>query len=334
MNTLLFQGSDHRLECVLVSGGTGFFGKALLRFWSGQVGSAYRPKRAIFLSRSPAQFLSDHPEFSELSWIRWIKADLSRPETLDVELSGVTHILHAATESTLGPRLTHQQQFDQIIQGTRTMLALAVRAGKPKFLYTSSGGVYGRFPEGTTHISESYLGMPDPLDQRSAYSVAKRASEHLCALAAHEHGLPVVVCRPFAFCGPDLPLDVHFAIGNFIRDALGAEKITVNGDGSPVRSYLDQVDLAEWLSRLLIDGRPGEAYNVGSDQALSILDLAYRVQDLIAPNKPVEVLKAYDGVTPRQHYVPDVSKITEGLGLRQTISLDESILRTANAHRV
>jgi UDP-glucuronate decarboxylase len=321
-------------HCVLLSGGTGFFGKALIRFWSGHMGSAYRPQCAIVLTRSPARFLFEHPEFSDLSWIRWVTADLSRPEALDVDLSGVTHILHAATESTFGPSLTHQQQFDQITQGTRTMLALAARAGRPKFLYTSTGGVYGRFPAGTTHVSESYFGMPDPLDPRSAYSVAKRASEHLCALAAHDHGLPVVVCRPFAFCGPDLPLDVHFAIGNFIRDALFADKIAVNGDGSPVRSYLDQEDLAEWLSRLLVDGEPGEAYNVGSDQAISILDLAYRVRDLVAPHKPVQVLKAYDGVTPRQHYVPDVSKITKGLALRQTISLDESILRTANAHRI
>jgi dTDP-glucose 4,6-dehydratase len=321
-------------QVLLISGGTGFFGKALLRFWLSPKGEAHRPSSAIILSRSPDRFLETYPEFLEANWITWVTADLTRPESmLGVEVAGVSHVLHAATESTLGPALTYQKQFDQILEGTRNMLALALRAGRPRFLLTSSGGVYGNFPPGLSHVSESYLGIPDPLAPRSAYSIAKRVSEHLCALAANEHGLPVIISRPFAFCGPDLPLDVHFAIGNFIRDALCAEKITVSGDGSPVRSYLDQDDLAAWLMSLLTDGQPGQAYNIGSDEPISILDLAHLVRDLISPNKRVEVLKAYDGVADRQYYVPNISKITKALGVRQTVSLKESIIQSADANR-
>ena len=324
---------------LLISGGTGFFGKALLRFWVRPENAALRPARAFIISRYPPRFLQQHPEFESLTWIEWLTADLAALDasgvpSLATRLDGITHVLHAATESTNGPALSHQTQFDQILQGTRIMLALAKGLGKPKFLITSSGGVYGKAPAGVTHIAEDYLGMPDPLEAKNAYSVAKRASEHLCALSSHEHGLPVVVCRPFACSGPDLPLDVHFAIGNFVRDALFAEKITVNGDGSPMRSYLDQEDLAEWLLRLLIDGAPGQAYNLGSDVAISIHDLAHLVRDLIAPGKPVQVLAQYAGDTPRQFYVPDTQKIRTTLGLRQRISLEESILRMADAHRV
>lgn len=323
----------------LVSGGTGFFGKALLRFYARPENATLRPARAFIISRDSSRFLQQHPEFKALTWIEWLTADLAALDAsgvaaLAARLDGITHVLHAATESTNGPALSHQTQFDQIQQGTRTMLALAKRLGRPKFLITSSGGVYGKAPAGMTHIPEDHLGMPDPLEPKNAYSVAKRASEHLCALAAHEHGLPIVVSRPFAFSGPDLPLDVHFAIGNFVRDALVAEKITVNGDGSPMRSYLDQEDLAEWLSRLLIDGEPGQAYNIGSDVAISIYDLAHLIRDLVAPGKPVELRAQYDGVTPRQFYVPDTRKIRSALGLRQRISLEESILRMADAHRV
>ena len=174
----------------------------------------------------------------------------------------------------------------------------------------------------------------EPLDLRSADSIAKRDSEHLCALAGSEHGLPVIICRPFAFCGQDLPLDVHFAVGNFIRDALWKDKITVSGDGSPVRSYLDQDDLAALLTSLLTDGQPGEAYNLGSDEPISILDLAHLVLDLIAPGKRVDVLKSSDGVASRQYYVPDISKVTKALGVRKTVSLGDSIVRTAEANRV
>jgi dTDP-glucose 4,6-dehydratase len=319
----------------LISGGTGFFGKALLRYWLSDAGQEHRPESAIILSRSPTRFLKEHPEFANARWIRLIEADITRADSLsDIDVSRVSHVLHAATESTRGPSLSHQQQFDQILTGTRNMLALALRAGRPRFLLTSSGGVYGRFPDGISHVTESHFGIPDPLDPRSAYSIAKRASEHLCSLAGSEHGLPVIICRPFAFCGQDLPLDVHFAIGNFIRDALWREKITVSGDGSPVRSYLDQDDLAAWLTSLLTDGQPGEAYNLGSDEPISILDLAHLVRDLIAPGKRVEVLKSGDRTAARQYYVPDTSKITNALGVRKTISLKDSILKAAQANRV
>jgi len=319
----------------LLSGGSGFFGKALLGYWLSDHGKQHRPRSVIILSRSPHRFLKEHPEFDEVCWISWIEADVTIADTLSkVDVSKVSHVLHAATESTRGQSLSHQQQFDQILTGTRNMLALALRAGRPRFLLTSSGGVYGRFPDGISHVTESHFGIPDPLDPRSAYSIAKRASEHLCALAGSEHGLPVVICRPFAFCGQDLPLDVHFAVGNFIRDALWKEKITVSGDGSPVRSYLDQDDLAAWLTSLLTDGQSGEAYNLGSDEPISILDLAHLVRDLIAPGKRVEVLKSGDGTAARQYYVPDISKITKALGVRKTISLKDSILKAAQANRV
>jgi dTDP-glucose 4,6-dehydratase len=124
---------------------------------------------------------------------------------------------------------------------------------------------------------------------------------------------------------------VHFAIGNFIRDALWADEITVNGDGSPLRSYLDQRDLANWLTNLLHCGRPGEAYNVGSGTAISIADLAHLVRDIVSPSKPVRILgKPVDNAV-RNRYVPDVSKIKNELGLVATISLEQSIRDTANA---
>ena len=117
-------------------------------------------------------------------------------------------------------------------------------------------------------------------------------------------------------------------------DALWKDKILVSGDGSPVRSYLDQDDLAAWLTSLLTGGQPGEAYNLGSDEPISIRDLAHLVRDLIAPGKQVEVLKASYGTAARQYYVPDISKITKALGVRKTVSLKDSIVKTAEANRV
>ncbi len=137
------------------------------------------------------------------------------------------------------------------------------------------------------------------------------------------------MARCFAFVGADLPLNVHFAIGNFIRDALTADAITVSGDGTPLRTYLDQSDLAHWLFTLLEHGRRGQAYNVGSNELISIADLAHLVRNILAPNKPVHILGKPDAGAARNRYVPDISKAQKELGLNATVPLSEAIRRAS-----
>jgi len=132
--------------------------------------------------------------------------------------------------------------------------------------------------------------------------------------------------------GPDLPLNVHFAIGNFIRDALTADAITVSGDGTPLRTYLEQSDMAYWLLTLLEHGRPGQAYNVGSDEVVSIADLAHLVRDILAPGKYVRILGQPNPGSARCRYVPDIRKAHQELGLNVSIPLAEAIRRTGEAH--
>lgn len=307
---------------LLLTGGTGFFGKALLRHWQQQP-----PGWDIcLLSRDPERFRAAEPALCRLPGLRLLRGDITDPASLP-QGKRFTHVLHAAADSTLGPQLTPLQRYDQIVTGTRHLLDFAVASGARRFLLTSSGAVYGRL-KGSTGVGEDCQQMPDPLVAGHAYGVAKRAAEHLCALYRDAHGLETVVARCFAFVGPDLPLGVHFAIGNFIRDALGAEAITVQGDGLPLRSYMHQDDLALWLTALLERGAAGEAYNVGSPLALSVGELAHRVRDLLAPGKPVHVLGRGDPSAQRHAYLPDVSK-AESLGLRLHWSLDEAILDTA-----
>lgn len=313
---------------LLLTGGTGFFGKALLRHWMKQDG-LHRPTKMITaLSRDPMTFTNYYPEFANLQWLHWHKGDIGQPDSLPKH-TRFTHIIHAAADSTLGPTLTPLQRHDQIIEGTRNLLDFAVGCKAERFLYTSSGGVYGIQPAQMDRITEDWLGMPDPLNPDMAYGVAKRGAEHLCALYRHAHGLETVVARCFTFAGPDLPLDVHFAIGNFIRDALSADAITVGGDGSPLRSYLDQRDLAEWLNVLLLKGQAGHAYNVGSDQSIHIGDLAHLVRDTLSPGKPVHIKGVPDARQHRNIYVPDITKAKTELGLRVNVSLSDAIAHAA-----
>lgn len=325
---------------MLLTGGTGFFGKALLRFWHKQAESGGATPQVTVLSRNPSWFRRENPELSAAPWLKFLSGDITQPESLIVHraaLEGVTHLLHAATDSTLGPKLSPIRRFDQILEGTRNILDLAVTIGVQRFLLCSSGGVYGPPPIGIVHLDESYNGIPDPLLSSNAYSIAKRGSEHLSALYAEEFGLNLIVARCFAFVGRDLPRNVHFAIGNFIRDALERTEITVAGDGTPIRSYLDQRDLAEWLTVLLERGQSGRAYNVGSDEGISVADLAALVRDVLSPGKKVRILgKHEDAQSSSQHrnvYVPSIKRAREELGLNVTIPLRRAIGEAARGYK-
>ena len=327
---------DNRLapseqKSLFLTGGTGFFGRSLLRHIDAANQTQQEtPWEVTVLTRSPGSFLASYPEFSDRAWLTFHAGDILAGQSGFPEHKAFTHVIHAAADSTLGPKMPSLDRFDQIVAGTRNVLDFAVRSGAKRFLLTSSGGVYGAPPPEVEKIPETYLGMPDPLWAANTYSVSKRLAEHLCALYQEKHGLETIVARCFAFAGPDLPLDAHFAIGNFVRDALERPEVTVNGKGLPIRSYLYQDDLATWLMSLLTNGRSGEAYNVGSDEGISIAELANLVRDLLAPGKPVHLKGSpvADSAV-RNRYVPSIDKARRELGLEIKTSLADAIRLTA-----
>ena len=311
---------------ILLTGGTGFFGRALIRHYLSHslVGSS----TLTILSRNPAQFVNRYPSLSSSSNISLVLGDIMSPQTFPCDKQ-YTHVIHAATDSTLGPSLQPLVRYAQIVEGTKNLLQFAVDNSVHKFLLTSSGGVYGPQPTSLLTLDESYLGSPPLSDPAGAYCHGKRAAEHLCALYNDAFGLEYTIARCFAFVGRDLPFNVHFAIGNLIFDALREEVITIKGDGTPIRSYLDQRDLALWLWTLLFNGSNSEVYNIGSDHAISILELAHTVRDTLSPGKEIVVLGKNNASPYRNRYVPDIQKINNHFGLQPNYSLVESICEAA-----
>ena len=312
---------------VLLTGGTGFFGRALLRNWLNQNQNGQKIARVCVLSRDPQIFLKKYPEFSGHSWLHFNQGDILSSSSLPKD--EYTHLLHAAADSTFGPKLTPLERYIQIVDGTRNMLEYAVANRVQRFLFVSSGGVYGTQPQDVIALSENNNGMPDPLRSENAYSVAKRCAEHLCSLYQENFGIETVIARCFAFVGRDLPLDAHFAIGNFIRDALNKRDIIVKGDGSSTRTYLDQRDLANWITTIMVKGEAGEAYNVGSDVQITIQELAKLVRDTLAPELVVRIGSQNSICNIRNRYVPNISKAKNQLNLTVNYSLEKSILDAA-----
>jgi dTDP-glucose 4,6-dehydratase len=167
------------------------------------------------------------------------------------------------------------------------------------------------------------------MDPNSAYGEGKRVGELLCAMAHKEHGLETTIARCFAFVGPHLPLDAHFAIGNFIRDAMRGDPIRVK-DGTPYRSYLYAADLAIWLWTILFKGASCHPYNVGSEHDATISQLAETVASTLggAIQSPSTSTPHLNSLPSR--YVPSIDRAKTGLGLKVCIPLEESIFKTAS----
>ena len=313
---------------ILITGGTGFFGKAILEYLSAQYikEKDRHPYKVVVLSRNPKKFLEEHPRFDNLPWLTFHEGDILEPQTLPFE-QGFSDVLHAATDSVSVPGQTVIEQYEQIVTGTKNILDFSIKVGAERFLLTSSGAVYGSQPANLPLMPEIYVGAPDVLDLRNVYGNAKRHAEMLCALYSDQFGINTKIARCFAFVGPNLPLSAHFAIGNFIKSAIEGRDILITGDGSAMRSYLFESDLASWLFEILANGKTGEAYNVGSDIAVSIGNLANLVKEILNPNLQI-IINGQSQNSARNFYIPDISKAKYQLGLKVTYSLNEAIRQT------
>ena len=319
-----------RGQRVFITGGTGFFGRWLLESLVWANDRLHLDVSALVLSRNPDAFREKAPHLADHSAIQFHPGNV---RSFSFPTGSFSHIIHAATESSV--KLNADEPlavFDTIVDGTRRTLEFARHSGVRKFLLTSSGAVYGRQPPGMPHVPEDYPGAPDPTDSRSAYGEGKRAAETLCTLFSKQHGIATKVARCFAFVGPYLPLDVHFAIGNFIRDRLNGGPIVVQGDGTPHRSYLYAADLVIWLLAILLRGQNGRIYNVGSEESISIERLAHMIGAGFSPEVGVVVRGKPDPGKAPERYVPSTARARQELGLLPWISLSDAIGRTIAFH--
>lgn len=307
---------------MFVTGGTGFFGCWLLETFAFANDQLKLDARLVALTRDAGAFRRKAPHLAGHPAIDLWGGDVRDFKFPDGEFS---HVIHAATTS--GAPVPPEEMSETIAEGTRRAVDFAVACKARKFLLTSSGAVYGRQPEELSRIPESYTGAPDAADAQYAYGGGKRLAEALCASQ-----VDAKIARCFAFVGPHLPLDAHFAIGNFIRDALAGGPIRVNGDGTPLRSYLYAADLAIWLWTILFRGKSSRPYNVGSGEAISIADLAHLVANTLAPAAKVEIAGKANPAIPPARYVPDVQRAASELDLRPVIPLNEAVKRTARWH--
>jgi len=320
-----------RGQNIFLTGGTGFFGRSLL-----EVVTAFNREKGLglkvtVLTRDKKSFQENWPRFSESQWLSLVQGDIA---TFNFPNQTFDHILHFATPASATLNIEDPlKMFEVIVEGTRRVLEFSRLAKAKNVLLASSGAVYGRQPLELSHTSEEYLGAPRTNVKGSAYGEAKRVAELLGNIYSEKFNFNYKIARCFAFVGPHLDMKGTFAIGNFIKDAIHGRNIEIKGDGTPLRSYLYSDDLILWLFKILLDGKSQQPYNVGSDRALSIGDLARQVSQVLNSKGAIEILQAAKPGTLPERYVPSTHLAKSELGLDTWTSLEEAILETAKGYK-
>ena len=315
---------------IMITGASGFVGKWLLISWI--------VAREEFGAQGQLTCISRHPTgYPESLYHNALRAEVNFQFTdirslASLDLPGINSIIHGATPTTLG--LTQTALFETvttILDGQRAILDFATQNSVQRMLFLSSGAVYGTQPSDKDSLSEGDLTAPDPLNATTGYHEAKRLAENLGAIVAMNGGLEFISARLFAFLAPLLPLDAHFAAGNFIRDVLLGRDIRLTGTGKSFRSYQYGTDLTVWLWTMLKRGQNLRAYNVGGSKSIQIQELASLITHRFGRGQ----LSRWDDVEPlsiESGYVPSIKRARDELGLVNRIQLDEAIERTVTWH--
>lgn len=314
-----------RGQRIFITGGTGFVGCWLLEALLAGDAHFGLGLELTVLTRDAARFRAKAPHLAGAGAVRLLEGDAGALDGVDGPFDSV---IHAATD-VASPNADPLRTFGAIVAGAEQTLALAARAGARRYLLTSSGAVYGRQPGDCARLPESYPGAPDTANRHSAYGQAKRVAEYLAG--CHGDRFEVRIARCFAFTGAYLPLDAHFAIGNFIRDSLAGGPVRVGGDGTPLRSYLYAADLAVWLLTILVQG-DALPYNVGSERGLPLAELATLVSRTVGGGDSVTIAGSAVAGRPPERYVPATARAA-ALGLREYTDLATAIRKTAAWHQ-
>jgi len=258
---------------ILITGATGLIGGALvdvlmhLREGSCEV---YASGRNAERARKRFAAYENNPHFHFLQW------DVMEPLSCEIDFD---YIVHAASNGS--PNFFKDSPVEVMksnLNGVTNLLDYGKAHGMRRFLYVSSGEVYGQ-GDGMP-FKESDNGYVDPMSARSCYPSAKRASETLCASYASEYGVDVCVVRPCHIYGPHFTESDNRVYAQLIRNVLRGEDLVLKSAGAQQRAWCYVADCASALLHVLLKGKSGEAYNVADNTTvLTIRELAETIAE-------------------------------------------------------
>ncbi|GAB2883477.1 dTDP-glucose 4,6-dehydratase [Streptomyces mayteni] len=312
-------GSGERL---LVTGGAGFIGSALVRMLLAEPGGV--GEVTVLDKLTYAGNLANLEPVAADPRLRFVRGDICDAGLVAEVMRGQDRVVHLAAESHVDRSIAAASRFVTTnVVGTQTLLDAALRAGVGTFLHVSTDEVYGSLDAGSWPET-------DPVSPNSPYSASKAASDLMCLAYARTHGLDVRVTRcsnnygPYQFPEKVVPL--------FVTNLLRGRRVPLYGDGGNVRDWLHVEDHCRGLLLALEHGRPGEVYNLGGGAELSNLELTGRLLELLGAG-PEMIDRVDDRKGHDRRYSVDWRKAATELGYRPRHSFAAGLADTVAWYR-
>ena len=308
---------------ILVTGATGLIGSCIVEILMCRKGIDYH----VFASgRNESRVTSLFSEYVNSPYFHFFQYDVVEPLDSEVDFqyiiaaaSGANPVLYS-----IDPVGVMKANFN----GVDNLLAYGIKHHLEKFVYISSGDVYG---EGDGRIfTEEYSGYVNPLNLRSCYTSSKRATETLCISYASQYGIDVSIARPCHTYGPNFTESDTRAYAQFIRNILKREDIIMKSTGEQVRSWCYVVDCALGILYVLTKGNDKEAYNISDNNSIvSIREMAEIIAKIgnkrVVINAPSEVEKRGFNVVKKE--ILDSSKL-QALGWQSRCDMRSGLEHT------
>ena len=254
---------------ILVTGASGLVGSAFVDLLLAVRSRRRVPLTVVAAGRSLSRLQA---RFGRPDGLEFLDYDATRPISSEQPFAA---IVHAARNSS--PNLYVSDPygtFSANVDGIRNVLDRARRQGNGRVLYVSSSEVYGVRTE-SGPWREDFYGIVDPLNPRSSYAEAKRASEAVCSAFSAQFGVSVVIARPGHVYGPTATFSDRRVASDFAFKAARGDRLVLKSAGLQVRSYCHCLDCATALLFILARGASGSAYNVANlDSVLSIREMS------------------------------------------------------------
>ena len=315
---------------VLITGGAGFIGSHLSDAYLERGDEVFIVDDLSTGSFSNIQHLKDNPRFHYK-----IDSVHNRPVTAEL-VDQCDVIFHLA--AAVGVKLIVESPVRTIetnVNGTEVVLSLASKK-KKKVLVASTSEVYGLSTE-IPFREDGNLVMGATTKGRWSYACSKAIDEFLALAYWREKKLPTVIVRLFNTVGPRQTGQYGMVIPTFVKQALAGRPITVYGSGEQSRCFCYVGDVVGALMKLMDDeSAVGEVFNVGSNQEITILDLARKVKELTNSKSEITFVpydEAYEeGFEDMPRRIPDISKVDGRVGFQPEKSLDGILASVIEFH--
>jgi len=315
-------------KTVLITGAAGFLGRYFSEFFALLNETALDPPCRVILLDNMITAWRDLAGLDDRDGLTFVRHDVTSPYACE---EGIDYIIHAA--GIASPHYYRKYPLETIEAatiGTRNMLQLALEKNVEAVLYFSSSEIYGDPDPLHVPIQESYRGNVSCTGPRACYDESKRLGETFCSVYHDHFGVKTKVVRPFNVYGPGMKQYDYRVLPQIASHIIRSEPMSIYGTGRQTRTFSYITDAINGFIRTLLDGLPGDAYNIGnSEPEISMIGLLQVIGEVTGKKVDyflTEYPDTYPGDEPMRR-CPDVSKAAFDLGYRPTVALPVGLKR-------